>query len=224
MRLKKVISIFLVLMLVLSSINVAFANESSRNVIKVNGYTVTVVADTKDYKKLEILHDDIQKIEILESFKEGTEWKYISTVEDEIYYMEKKGDHFLISNENKNVMQDIDLSESFINIKSENFSVTPYADWGDKVSFEGNTGVIVGVLSAAIAIVAAIAEVSVNDSIAITIATTIISLASPIGYYKGYYQTKWEDGMYHTRRYTTFYEYSNYTGQIGQTLYSYEFH
>ena len=28
----------------------------------------------------------------------------------------------------------------------------------------------------------------------------------------------------YTRRYTTFYEYSNYTGQIGQTIYSYDFH
>ncbi len=86
MKLKKVISLLLVLMLMLSSINVAFANESSREVIKINGYTVTVVADTKDYKKLEILHDDTQKIEILESIKEGTEWKYISTFEGETYY------------------------------------------------------------------------------------------------------------------------------------------
>lgn len=223
MRSKKVISIVLVLMLMLSSINVAFANESSRKVIKANGYTVTVVADTIDYKKLEILHDDTQKIEILESIKEGTEWKYISTVEDKIYYMEKKGDHFLISDENKNIIQDIDLSESFINIKSENL-VTPYADWGDKVYFEGNTGVIVGALGVAIAIVAAKAQVSVDNSIAISIATYIIALISPIGYYKGYFQTKWEDGMYYTRRYTTFYEYSNYTGQIGQTIYSYDFH
>jgi len=223
MRSKKVISMVLVLMLMLSSINVAFANESSRKVIKVNGYTVTVVADTIDYKKLEIIHDDTQKIEILESIKEGTEWKYISTVEDEIYYMEKKGDHFLISDENKNIIQDIDLSESFTNIKGENL-VTPYADWGDKVYFEGNTGVIVGALGVVIAIVAAKAQVSTDNSIAIAIATYIISLVTPIGYFKGYFQTKWEDAMLYTRKYTTFYEYRNYTGQIGQTIYSYDFH
>ncbi|HPP31441.1 MAG TPA: hypothetical protein PK083_03145 [Soehngenia sp.] len=55
---------------------------------------------------------------------------------------------FFISDKNRNVIQAIDLSQSFINIESKNYSVTP----------------------------------------------------------------------------TTFYKYSNYTGQIGQTIYSYDFH
>lgn len=224
MGLKKVLSMLMVVMLMLSSVKVAFAFEGSRKVIRVNGYTVTVVADTENYQKLEILHDDTQKVEMLESIKEGIEWKYISIVEGEKYYMEKNGDHFLIFSDNKNIIQDIDLSRSFINIKMENLSVTPDADWGNKVYFEGNTGVIVGLIGAAIAIVAAIARVPAGHSIAITVATTIIGLATPIGYYKGYFQTKWEDAMYHTRRYTTFYKYSNYTGQIGQTIYFYDFH
>lgn len=50
-----------------------------------------------------------------------------------------------------------------------------------------------------------------------------IDLTIPIGYYKGYYKIKREDAMYHKQTYTTFNKYNNYTGQIGQTIYSHGF-
>lgn len=224
MRYNKVITFLLVVVLMLIPVQSISAAENSAKVIRANGYTVKVVAQTDVYQKLEIVNYDTGKIEVLEALKEGSNWKYISTVDGEKYYMESIDNHFLIYNDNKKIIQNIDLSNTFVNFKSENPSVIPNADWGNKVYFEGNTGVITGLLSAAIAIVATIAKVSIGHAIAITVATTIIGLVTPIGYYKGYYQTKWEDGMYHTRRYTTFYRYSNYTGQIDQTIYSYDFH
>lgn len=83
---------------------------------------------------------------------------------------------------------------------------------------------IYGGAATAISVVAAIAGASVTNSIVISVATYVIGLVIPNAYYSGYFQTKWEDALKHTRRYTTFYEYSNYTGQIGDTIYVYDIH
>lgn len=232
MKFNKIISKLLALLLLFNSFAYGQNNWDADiepyvgEELDINGYTVTVLEDTQYYQKINILDNETREIETLEAFKKGNDWEYISKANGNTLYMEKLNNHLTIFDENKTMIKSIDLSNDFIEINDSQSSIKPLSTWGEAVYFERSTDIAVAVVGLAIAIVAAKAGVSVNNSIAISVGTFFFSLALPTAYYAGYYQNKWEDGMYHTRKYTSFYENNSYHSQykIGETIYSYGFH
>lgn len=70
---------------------------------------------------------ELKRLKRWKLLKKGNEWEYISKAKGNKFYMEKVDDHFIISDENKIIIQDIDSSNDFIETKDSKSFRIPFS-------------------------------------------------------------------------------------------------
>lgn len=208
---KRFISMLLALTLMMSLLPAnVFAADIRQT--ETDNYTFNIIEETKTYTEMEITNKNTGEIEFLKSYtQDNGERLFVAEKNNEVTYIKSEKDGYVILDESYNV---IDRQKITGNVISFDTSATLAADWSSKTYFEGDEKTDFTNMSIVVAVICLIAGAPAASGKILLIADFIVNNFIDNVYYKGWYRDKWEDGLYYTQRYTSFYENSNYTGFI----------
>jgi hypothetical protein len=221
---KKYLCFILVVIMISSGSISAFASVSESSTMTENGYSWSLVEQTKDSQKYEIINLKTGDIEYLIQEEKDGEVVYTSISPDnEVFTIKDENGYIAVRNSDNRIVQmviDPDATEKQIEeiIELEGL-VRGSGDYGDWMTYTtyASTNIatfIVGVVSA---ILAYIAHVDKDLNLIISIATSVVILCLPTVYFKGDRNIRYSfDGLTLQEQYvTTFYTVSNYTNSLG---------
>ncbi len=221
---KKYLCFILVVIMISSGSISAFASISESSTMTENGYSWSLVEQTKDSQKYEIINLKTGDIEYLIQEEKDGEVVYTSISPDnEVFTIKDENGYISVRNSDNRIVQmviDPDATEKQIEeiIELEGL-VRGSGDYGDWMTYTiyDDTSIVSSLVGVIAGVLASIAHLSLLNSTLIGIATAIAAEFLPVVYYKLDRNIRYSfDGLTLQEQYvTTFYRVSNYTDEIG---------
>lgn len=215
----KIISMMLSLVLLVGTISFSYA-EVEYESITVDDYIMTTIVKNKDYEKFLFKNMNTNEVQYLEYYsnERGLD-KYVVLDKDNktVATIESKEEEILIKDQHNNIFDKINISND------SSLDYIPFSEWSDDKTMKGSRNTDTGNVLIVYGIIATLVGAPGGVTAILTVASFIANNNIPNVWYKGWYRTKWEDGLYYKHTYLKLYKNSNYTGYIDWVEYT-EFH
>lgn len=208
---KKVIAMMLVvIMMVTNTPFVAVAANDNTH----GDYLFETIVDDGSYTKLKITNTVTGKVEWVEGYNyEDGSSHYIASSDDITYIIDADTEKISV------LLDGVIINEISLASEMPDSIIMPsaYEAWSGWTTEYSSSNIVVGNMSAVVAVVAAIMKLSLRANIVVAIATWLVSNAVPQTYYSISTRTRYDWSLYKMQQEikTTFYTDSSYTTSIG---------
>lgn len=174
-----------------------------------------ILVQSENYEKAKFKDLETNEIQYMEYIKnkDGTSKYIISDHNENITNtIESNKKEVILRNKDDQIIDRIDRGQEMTEISFDSIGLT--ASWGPKRPTQGSRNTNYGNVLIVYGIIAALVSAPPGVTAILTVASYIVNNKIRNVWYKGWYRTKWEDGLRYTQTYLNLYRNSNFTGFI----------